>query len=114
MRFNGAHFRLGCATQTPNLLGQTLLWVKDADAYDNHKSQLADKTECVREWKREDSLAPLSYIINSIRIPPKHDLFNQFERLAHRWIPTEAPAEDYETLKPVLSVVTVHKKKAEE
>jgi hypothetical protein len=60
----------------------------------------------MREWRRDGPLGVLLSIISYIKTPQQDALFAEFQRLAHRELPTDAPAEDYKTLEPVKPVVT--------
>jgi hypothetical protein len=45
MGFNATHYRLCCTPHTINLIRQTLLWGKDANAYNNKPKNLQEETE---------------------------------------------------------------------
>jgi hypothetical protein len=42
MGFSASYRRLRCGSYTLNLIGQTLLWGKDADAFNNNTSKYQD------------------------------------------------------------------------
>ncbi|PZC87976.1 hypothetical protein A1F95_11130, partial [Pyrenophora tritici-repentis] len=50
--FNAAHRRLRCGPHTLNLVGQTLLWGKDGDAFNNDARELHDEHDFMEEWRR--------------------------------------------------------------
>lgn len=66
MGFNPAHRRLRCSPHTLNLIGQTLLWGKDDDAFDNTASKLDDESDFMRTWRHDGPrgvlLGVLSYL----------------------------------------------------
>ena len=106
MGFNAVHHRLRCSPHTLNLVGQTLLWGKDNDAFNNDSSELTDEASFMEEWRRSGALGLLLGIINYIKTPQQYALFENFQRLAHRELPTDAPASDRDILEPVKPVVT--------
>ncbi|KAI1522933.1 hypothetical protein A1F97_10015 [Pyrenophora tritici-repentis] len=81
--FNAVYRRLRCGPHTINLIGQFM-----------------------REWRRDGPLGVLLSIINYIKTPQQYALFANFQRLAHRELPIDAPAEERKILEPVKPVVT--------
>jgi hypothetical protein len=81
--FNATHRRLCCTPHTINLVEQTLLCGKDADAYDNDPENLQEATKCMRTWRYDGPLSVLIGIITYIKTLQQHDIFNKFERLAN-------------------------------
>jgi hypothetical protein len=104
--FNAVHRRLRCGPHTLNLVGQMLLWGKDADAYDNAASELAHESQFMCKWRRDSPLGVLLGVINYMKTPQQYALFADFQRLAYRELPADAPAEDRKVLEPVKPVVT--------
>jgi hypothetical protein len=49
MGFSAPHCRLCCSSHTLNLVGQTLLWGKEANAFNNDASKLAEESEFMTE-----------------------------------------------------------------
>jgi type IV pilus biogenesis protein CpaD/CtpE len=47
--FNATHQCLRCGSHTPNLVGQTLLWGKDGDAFDSNARELNNKRNFIEE-----------------------------------------------------------------
>jgi hypothetical protein len=47
--FNATHQRLRCGPHMLNLVGQTLLWGKDGDAFDNDARELNDERDFMEE-----------------------------------------------------------------
>jgi hypothetical protein len=105
--FNATHRRLRCGPHTLNLIGQTLLWGKgSAASFDNGVQELTDEHDFIEEWRRVGPLGVLLSIINYIRTPQQHKLFEDFQRLAHTELPSSASADDRKILEPVKPVVT--------
>jgi hypothetical protein len=70
MSFNATHRRLRCGPHTLNLIGQTLLWGKDGDAYNNNVSEVVavDKEhKLMSEWRSNGPLGVLLAVINYIK-----------------------------------------------
>ena len=62
MGFNATHRRLRCGPHTLNIIGQTLLWGKDGDAYDNNIGEVATvdiEHGLISEWRSEGLLGVL-------------------------------------------------------
>jgi hypothetical protein len=58
------------------------------------------------KWRRDGPLGVLLGVVNYIKTPQQYALFADFQRLAHRELPTNAPANKRRILKPVKLVVT--------
>jgi hypothetical protein len=69
MGFNATYRRLRCGPHTLNLIGQMLLWGKDADAYNNNTSELTNENKFISEWRRDGALGVLLSVINYIKTP---------------------------------------------
>ncbi|RYN63892.1 hypothetical protein AA0119_g13373 [Alternaria tenuissima] len=106
MGFNAVNRRLRCAPHTLNLIGQILLWGKDSSSYDNDLAEFAVESEYISEWRYDGPLGVLMAIVNYIKTPQQYALFADFQRLAHRELPVDAPADKRKILKPVKPVVT--------
>ncbi|KAI1567826.1 Dimer-Tnp-hAT domain containing protein, partial [Pyrenophora tritici-repentis] len=105
--FNATHRRLRCGPHTLNLIGQTLLWGKGSAAlFDNDVQELTDEHDFIEEWRRVGPLGVLLSIMNYIKTPQQHKLFEDFQRLAHTELPSSASADDRKILEPVKPVVT--------
>ncbi|KAI1668043.1 Dimer-Tnp-hAT dimerization containing protein [Pyrenophora tritici-repentis] len=98
--FNAAHRRLRCGSHTLNLVGQTLLWGKDGDAFNNDARELHDEHDFIEEWRRVGPLGVLLSVISYIKTPQQHKLFEDFQRLAHKELPANALAEERKVLEP--------------
>jgi hypothetical protein len=63
--FNAIHCRLRYFPHTLNLIGQLLLWGKDADAFnsDSATSDLTKETQLIRDWRRDGPLGVLLGVI---------------------------------------------------
>ncbi|KAI1664144.1 Dimer-Tnp-hAT dimerization containing protein [Pyrenophora tritici-repentis] len=105
--FNATHRRLRCGPHTLNLIGQTLLWGKGSAAlFDNDVQELTDEHDFIEEWRRVGPLGVLLSIMNYIKTPQQHKLFEDFQRLAYTKLPSSASADDRKILEPVKPVVT--------
>ena len=60
----------------------------------------------MEEWRRVGPLGVLLSVISYIKTPQQHKLFEDFQRLAHKELPTNALAEERKVLEPVKPVVT--------
>ena len=69
--FNAIYRRLRCFPHTLNLIGQLLLWGKDADAFnsDGATSDLTEETQLMRDWRRNGPLGVLLGVIRYIKTP---------------------------------------------
>ncbi|KAI1507660.1 hypothetical protein Ptr86124_013377 [Pyrenophora tritici-repentis] len=92
--FNAAHRRLRCGPHTLNLVGQTLLWGKDGDAFNNDARELHDERDFMEEWRRVGPLGVLLSVISYIKTPQQHKLFKDFQRLAYKELPANALAKE--------------------
>ncbi|CAO2655095.1 Nn.00g101590.m01.CDS01 [Neocucurbitaria sp. VM-36] len=107
IRFNATHRRLRCGPHTLNLIRQTLLWGKgSAASFDNDVQEITDEHDFIEEWRRVGLLGVLLSIMNDIKTPQQHKLFEDFQRLAHTELPSSASADDRKILESVKPVVT--------
>jgi hypothetical protein len=109
MSFNAAYRRLRCGPHTLNLIGQTLLWGKDGDAYDNNVSEVVtvdEEHKLMSEWRSDGPLGVLLAVINYIKTPQQYELFTNFQQLAHSEGPIDATEDNRKILEPVKPVVT--------
>ena len=67
--FLPVHRRLRCGPYTLNLIGQTLLWGNNQQAYDNTPEELSDEVRFMREWRKDSPLSVLLDVINYIKTP---------------------------------------------
>lgn len=102
MGLTATYRRIRCGCYILNLIGQTLLWANNDDAYGNDKTELAIEYDLVRNWRKDGPLGVLLSIISYIKTPQQHELFESFQRLAN----AELPSEQREILEPVKPVVT--------
>jgi hypothetical protein len=82
--FNAAHQRLRCGPHMLKLIGQTLLWGKDGDAFDNDACKLHDKRDFMEEWRYVGPLGLLLSVTNYIKMPQQHKLFEDCNGLSPR------------------------------
>jgi hypothetical protein len=61
-----------------------------------------DEENFLEDWRRDRPLGILIEIINYIRIPKQHELFENFQRIANR----ELPTNEQKILQPVKPVAT--------
>ncbi|KAG9382681.1 hypothetical protein A1F94_006602 [Pyrenophora tritici-repentis] len=74
----------------------------DKDSYNNVAEQLRTEELYMREWRRHGQLGTLIAVINFIRTPQQHELFQACQRDANKAL----PADDQIPLTPVRPVVT--------
>lgn len=70
--FNPTYRRLRCGPHTLNLIGQVLLWGRDADAFDNEvgaAAELGREHELMEEWRGNGPLGVLLAVIAYIKTP---------------------------------------------
>ena len=111
MGFNATHQRLRCGPHTLNLIGQQIMGAvcKDADVYANEAGEvveLAKEQQLMEEWRSDGPLGVLLAVINYIKTPQQYELFESFQRLAHKDLPSSATDDDRTILQPVKPVVT--------
>ena len=104
--FDASHRRLRCGPHTINLIGQTLLWGRDCNSYNNSASELTTEDDYIGEWRRDGPLGVLMAIVNHIKTPRQYELFESFQRRAHEELPADAPAHSRKILEPVKPIVT--------
>ena len=100
--FLPVHRRLRCGPHTLNLIGQTLLWGNNQQAYDNAPEELSDEVMFMREWRKDGPLGVLLDVINYIKTPQQHELFINFQHRAN----ADLSAKDRKILEVVKPVVT--------
>jgi hypothetical protein len=109
MSFNATYRRLRCAPHTFNLIGQLLLWGKDADSYDNEVSEavaIEEEHKLMKEWRSDGPLGVLLAVITYIKTLQQYELFERFQRLTYKELPPIAAGEERKILQPVKPVVT--------
>jgi hypothetical protein len=105
MGLDATERRLACGPHTINLIGQILLWGKEKESYNNNESEAVNEAENMTTWRGDGPLGVLD-IINYIKTPQQYALFEKYQRLAHRELPANVPAEKHKVLEPVKPVVT--------
>ncbi|EFQ89361.1 hypothetical protein PTT_14415 [Pyrenophora teres f. teres 0-1] len=106
LNFNPIHRRLRCGPHTINLIGQRLLWGRDADSYNNEGvDELADEAAFIKEWRKHGPLGVLLDIVNYIHTPQQYNLFEKAQRTAYRELPHDAD-DKLTILQPIKPVVT--------
>lgn len=71
--------RLRCAPHSLNLVGQTVIFGSDKDAFDNDASQRDLEEKYLREWREKGPIGVLVDLVHSVSTPQQHDLFNEFQ-----------------------------------
>jgi hypothetical protein len=105
--FNATYQHLRCGPHMLNLISQTLLWDKGSAAlFNNDVQELTDEHDFIEEWRRIGPLGILLSIINYIKMPQQHKLFENFQRLTHTELSSSASANDCKILEPVKPVIT--------
>ncbi|KAI1685775.1 Dimer-Tnp-hAT dimerization containing protein [Pyrenophora tritici-repentis] len=85
LNFNPIHRRLRCGPHTINLIGQRLLWGRDADLYNNEGvDELTNEAAFIKEWRKHGPLGVLLDIINYIYTPQQYNLFKKAQRTAYQ------------------------------
>jgi hypothetical protein len=87
MAFNAAHHRLRCDPHTINLIGQTLLWGKDTNAYDNEVGEalaVEEEHKLMKQWRSDGPLGVLLAVVTYIKTPQQCELFESFQHLARK------------------------------
>ncbi|RYN15529.1 hypothetical protein AA0113_g12768 [Alternaria arborescens] len=99
--FEAPYRRLRCAPHTLNLVGQTIMFGLDKEAY-NGDSSNEQNTEAryLRDWRRDGPLGVLVDIINYIKTPQQHDLFASLQRSVNDRSHTETILEP---IKPIIT-----------
>lgn len=87
-RFTAAQRRLRCSCHTINLVGQTVMFGKDKDAYDNDPKHEKDEEKFMAEWRRLGPLGVFLDITNYISTPKQYHSFSTFQHLALAEDPT--------------------------
>lgn len=60
----------------------------------------------MKDWRRDSSLGVLLGVVLYIKTPQQYTLFEEFQRLAHDELPTNAPDDARKILQPIKPVVT--------
>jgi hypothetical protein len=92
--------RLRCACHSLNLVGQTMIFGTDKEAYNNDASQHGLEEKYLRKWREKGPIGALVDIVLSVNTPQQHDLFNQFQ------VATRSEGESGKLLELVKPVVT--------
>lgn len=94
--------RLRCACHILNLVGQTVMFGTDADAYDNAPEHIKEEDFYMKEWRRDGPLGVLLDIVNYINTPKQWSIFAECQATAAGELP---PGEGSlrEPFKPVVT-----------
>ena len=86
--FTAAWHRLRCGPHTINLVGQTVMFGKDKDAYDNSPRYEREEEQFMADWRRQGPLGVFLDIVNYIGTPKQHSSFAHFQHIAYSEDPT--------------------------
>lgn len=64
--FNSTNRRLRCACHILNLIGQTIMFGRDTDAYNNEPENIKEEEYYMREWRKDGPLGVFFSVINYI------------------------------------------------
>lgn len=70
--------RIRCGAHTINLIGQTIMFGVDKDAFKNDSSQCQLKEQFLQDWRKNGPLGVLIDVLNYIKTPRQHDLIREF------------------------------------
>jgi hypothetical protein len=102
--FNSTNRRLRCACHILNLIGQTIMFGCDADAYNNEPENIKEEEYYMREWRKDGPLGVFFSVINYINTPNQYALFASCQRQAVKEMATgSATAAIREPIKPVVT-----------
>jgi hypothetical protein len=63
-----------CACHSINLVGQTVIFGADKDAFNNDASQLGVEKKYLREWREKGPIGALVDLVHLISTPQQHEL----------------------------------------
>ena len=98
--FTAADRRLRCACHILNLVGQTIMFGRDIDAYDNASENKTMKEFYMKEWRKEGPLGVFLDIVNYINTPNQWRVFEDCQREAINGMPIGVDSSNREPLKP--------------
>ncbi|KAG9387066.1 Dimer-Tnp-hAT multi-domain protein [Pyrenophora tritici-repentis] len=98
--FSASDRRLRCACHILNLVGQTIMFGRDADAYNNALENTKMEDFYMKEWRKEGPLGVYLDIINYINTPKQWSIFEDCQREAVNSMPTGASGGTREPIKP--------------
>ncbi|KAA8615967.1 hypothetical protein PtrV1_11367 [Pyrenophora tritici-repentis] len=102
--FKSKHRRLRCSAHTINLVGQSIIFGSNKDAFNNDEN-LAEEEKYLNEWRKQGPLGTLIDVISYIKTPQQYDMFANFQRLARQDLPADDDAK-FQILEPVKPCVT--------
>ncbi|KAG9375767.1 hypothetical protein A1F94_013716 [Pyrenophora tritici-repentis] len=101
--FSASDRRLRCACHILNLVGQTIMFGRDADAYNNALENTKMEDFYMKEWRKEGPLGVYLDIINYINTPKQWSIFEDCQREAVNSMPTGASGGTREPIKPCVT-----------
>lgn len=100
--FNASHRRVRCGPHTINLIGQTMIWGKNSDAYNNETEHYDDEERFLQDWRTDGPLGVLLEVLSYVKTPQQHELFTSFQHRANDELPTNK-RRILEPIKPVMT-----------
>lgn len=94
--------RLRCACHILNLIGQTVMFGRDSDAYNNTPEHVKEEEFYMQEWRKDGPLGVFLSVINHINTLKQYKLFYSCQRQTL----AELPTHSVKILEPVKPVVT--------
>lgn len=104
--FSSSDRRLRCSPHSLNLVGQTVIYGVDKDAFDNKVSQAKTEEQLLREWRRQGPLGLLVDVLHSIRTPQQYNIFNALQKDILESDSSKGVRKSVKLLEPVKPVVT--------
>lgn len=99
--FNAIERRLRCSPHTINLVGQTVIFGVNRDAFDNQQSQHEIEEQFLKEWRQFGPLGVLIDVLNYIKTPQQYDKLREFQQQEAQQ--TRLPYTLKEPVKPVIT-----------
>ena len=102
-RFNAAERRLRCSPHTINLVGQTVIFRVDRDAFNNKQSQHAIEEQYLKEWRQFSPLGVLIDVLGHIKTLQQYDKLREFQEQEAVQSKLPKPYKLKELVKPVIT-----------
>jgi hypothetical protein len=101
--FKAADRRLRCACHILNLVGQTIMFSRDSDAYDNAPEHIKEEEFYMKEWRKDGPLGVFLDIINYINTPKQWAKFHNRQLTAAADLPAGVTVDLREIVKPCVT-----------
>lgn len=102
--FDAAERWLRCSCNVLNLIGQTIMFGKDSQAYTNTSGDIMDEDLNMKEWQKDGAFRLFSDVISYINTPKQYELFKSCQRQTlHKlgYTDTAVDSSCQELVKPV-------------